>query len=214
MSISAGRGEPIRLTLAGKELDWECLPIDYGAMKKDREGFPCGQAPRFVDDEVDMVQSNAILRHLGRKYDLYGSNLKENAQVDMIIETVESIKGKYLTLVYTDNLEDTSKDAYWKTHLDLDSIEGRNSGAHFAYLDALVKKLSGDGPFALGSTWSIADIVVFDIVDRHINIWGDDFKTGYPDLTALHEAVAAIPGIKAYLASDRRPQKQNGNSLG
>ena len=208
MSISAGRGEPIRLTLAGKELDWECLPIDYGAMKKDREGFPCGQAPRFVDDEVDMVQSNAILRHLGRKYDLYGSNLKENAQVDMIIETVESIKGKYLTLVYTDNLEDTAKDAYWKTHLDLDSIEGRNSGAHFAYLDALVKKLSGDGPFALGSTWSIADIVVFDIVDRHINIWGDDFKTEYPDLTAVHAAVAEIPGVKTYLASDRRPEKQ------
>ena len=208
MFISAGRGEPIRLTLAGKELDWECLPIDYGAMKKDREGFPCGQAPRFVDDEVDMVQSNAILRHLGRKYDLYGSNLKENAQVDMIIETVESIKGKYLTLVYTDNLEDTAKDAYWKTHLDLDSIEGRNSGAHFAYLDALVKKLSGDGPFALGSTWSIADIVVFDIVDRHINIWGDDFKTEYPDLTAVHAAVAEIPGVKTYLASDRRPEKQ------
>ena len=208
MFISAGRGEPIRLTLAGQELDWECLPIDYGAMKKDREGFPCGQAPCFVDDEVDMVQSNAILRHLGRKYDLYGSNLKENAQVDMIIETVESIKGKYLTLVYTDNLEDTAKDAYWKTHLDLDSIEGRNSGAHFAYLDALVKKLSGDGPFALGSTWSIADIVVFDIVDRHINIWGDDFKTEYPDLTAVHAAVAEIPGVKTYLASDRRPEKQ------
>lgn len=44
-------------------------------------------------------QSNAIMRHLGRKYDMYGSNEREMQQVDELVDGIEAIKGKYLGYV-------------------------------------------------------------------------------------------------------------------
>ncbi len=183
-------------------------------MKSDKVGYPCGQVPRFQDDTVDMVQSNAIVRHLARKHDLYGSDLKENAVVDMVIETIESLKAKYLALIYEDQLSDDAKSAYFKARIDVSGAEGRNSGAHFAYLDCMLKKCQNGGEFALGEKFSVADIMIFDIVDMHLRIYGDDFKSAWPALVACHESVAALPGVAAYLKSDRRHAQQNGNPLG
>ena len=214
ISVSSGRGEPIRLILAAKGLEFVDMPIDFPAMKSDRDAFPCGQAPRFQDDTVDMVQSNAIVRHLGRKHDMYGSDLKEQALVDQILDTVESIKIKYLALIYEGQLSDEAKADYYKLRIDEAGTKERNGGAHFAYLDCMLKKMSGDGPFVLGSKLTIADILVFDIVDMHLRIYGDEFKSAWPALAAHHDAVAALPNVAAYLASEKRHGQQNGNSLG
>lgn len=47
-----------------------------------------------------MVQSNAILRHIARKHGLNGSNEKEHCLIDVAIEGVESIRSKYVGLIY------------------------------------------------------------------------------------------------------------------
>jgi glutathione S-transferase P len=212
--IYTGRGEPIRLILASQDVDFDDLPVDFAAMKSDKIGFPCGQVPRFQDDTVDMVQSNAIIRHLARKYNMYGADLKEQAMVDQILETVESIKVKYLALIYEDQLSDEAKAAYYKARIDVAGAEGRNGGAHFAYLDCMLKKYQNGGQFILGEKFSAADIVLFDTVDMHLRIYGDEFKRAFPALAAHHDAVAAVPSVAAYLASDRRHPQQNGNPLG
>jgi glutathione S-transferase len=183
-------------------------------MKADKVGFPCGQAPRFQDDTVDMVQSNAIVRHLGRKHDMYGTDLKEQALVDQVMDAVESIKLKYLNLIYQDQLSDEAKAAYFKLHIDASGAVERNGGAHFAYLDCMLKSHKDGGAFVLGSQLSVADITLFDIVDAHVRIYGDEFKTAWPALAAHHDAVAGLPTVAAYLSSDRRHPKQNGNALG
>jgi hypothetical protein len=36
----------------------------------------------------------------------------------------------------------------------------------------------------------------------------------YPDLVAFHAHISELPGIKEYLASDKRSAKVNGNGLG
>lgn len=59
---------------------------------------------RFVDDEVDICQSNAICRHLGRKHDMYGASRAEAAVIDEVLDGVEDVRRKYLTLVYQDAL--------------------------------------------------------------------------------------------------------------
>lgn len=184
-------------------------------MKTDLEAFPCGQAPRYVDDDVDMVQSNAIVRHLGRKLDMYGDgSLAAAAQVDMVIDTVEGIKLKYLELIYKQELADDAKAAYWTAHVDAATVHDRNGGTHFSYLDCMLHKRAGAGPFALGATLSVADIMAFDIFDAHLRIWGDALAAAFPRLAAHHKAVGEVPGIAAYLASDRRHPQQNGTPLG
>ena len=41
-----------------------------------------------------------------------------------------------------------------------------------------------------------------------------EIQENFPLLFAHHERVAAIPAIAAYLSSDKRHAKVNGNSLG
>ena len=45
---------------------------------------PHPSLPRYIDDEVDMCQSIAILRHVGRKWGLYGASRAETARVDEV----------------------------------------------------------------------------------------------------------------------------------
>ena len=52
------------------------------------------------------------------RYQLYGSNRREQALVDESIDAVEDLQCKYLPLVYMDKLSDEGKANYWKTHGD------------------------------------------------------------------------------------------------
>ena len=180
------------------------MPIDFPAMKADSVGFPCGQCPRLEDEDVDMVQSGAIVRHLARKHDMYGDNLKEQAMVDMIIESVETLRSKYGALIFEDKLSEEGKKAYFADRVDVAGTEKRNGGAHWAYLDRLMKKHQGVGPYVLGAKLSVADIVLYEAVAINIGIFEDEFRSAWPALAAHHDAVAALPSVAEYLASDRR----------
>lgn len=168
--------------------------------------------PRYTDDSVDLCQSNAILRHIGRKYNLYGGeSLSDQAHVDAILEGVEALRLKYGTLVYQAQLENEAKTAYISEHVDPSTKHGRNGGAHLAHLAALL----GAKEWMVGSGVTIADVAVFDIVDLHMRILGEEMKKWYGEtLVAHHARVAALPGVAAYLASPLRLEKVNGNGLG
>lgn len=208
-----GRGEPIRLTLSALGIEFEDLAVDYSTMKTDRQSFPFGQCPRYQDEDVDMVQSNAIIRHLARKYNLYGSSLKDNASVDMYIDGVESFVLMYLKLIYQELLSDEAKEEYWSTRLDPNNHIGRNGGCHFSFLVNLLEKYGSDG-YAVGNALTMADIAVFNLVDLHLRLWPEELPATWPVLLAHHKKIASIPGIATYLSSTRRHEQVNGNKLG
>lgn len=210
-----GRGEPIRLVFAALKKELQEEPVDRGVLKGDRTHYPFGQVPRYRDDQVDMCQSNAILRHLGRKHGLYGRTDKDMCMVDMLLDGVEAIKLKYLNMIYGDRLSDESKEAFFRSHCDPETTAERNGGAHFQYLSDLISgnDASGSG-FCVGSDLTIADIVVFDMVDMMLRIYGDSFCHKMPKLCALHGKIASLEGIKTYIDSGRRHTQQNGIALG
>ena len=43
---------------------------------------------------------------------------------------------------------------------------------------------------------------------------GLELPPQYPDLVAYHGRIAALPGLKEYLASSDRPEQVNGNKMG
>ncbi|KAI3428024.1 hypothetical protein D9Q98_006410 [Chlorella vulgaris] len=206
-----GRGEPIRVALAAKGVEFEHVDVDYAEMKSDLTKYKFNQCPRLVDDDVDVCQSNAVLRHVGRKYDMYGKGLKEAAAVDEVVDGVEAFKTKYLALIYQDELADAAKQTFWDTHCEPASISGRNSGIHLAYISKLA---------APGTSWlvsdelSIADIAVWDMFDLLARIFPDTLAAAYPDLGAHHAALAAVPSVRAYLEGPLRLPKVNYNGLG
>ena len=61
--------------------------------------------PYYCDGEVKLTQSDAILRHLGRKNGLYGCSDADTAMIDMLIDTAKDLKmSLVLPNVYMRNL--------------------------------------------------------------------------------------------------------------
>merc|ERR1719480_383236 len=69
-----------------------------------------GQLPALVDpDYGTIVQSNAILRYLGRKLDIYGD---DPTFTDMVLDGVEDWRSPYATLIYTEKLAAEALETY------------------------------------------------------------------------------------------------------
>ena len=48
--------------------------------------------PYYIDGNVKLTQSHAILRHLGRQHGLYGLDDKHASEIDMLLDTIKDIK--------------------------------------------------------------------------------------------------------------------------
>uniref|UniRef100_A0A7S0WFA7 glutathione transferase n=1 Tax=Chlamydomonas leiostraca TaxID=1034604 RepID=A0A7S0WFA7_9CHLO len=207
-----GRAEVMKLALEYAKVAYEIGLVDYQTMKADKEHYPFGQCPRYTDDQVDLVQSNTILRYIARKYNLDGKTDVEKAIVDMAMEGVESLRGKYVALIYQDQLAEPAKEAFAKAHIHKDSTAGRNGGAHLDYLDWFLRK-SGTGHVA-GTSITMGDLCVWEMLDLLLRVFPDIIKAEYPALAKFHADISEAPGIKEYLASDRRLAQVNNNNLG
>ncbi|EFJ47313.1 hypothetical protein VOLCADRAFT_92063 [Volvox carteri f. nagariensis] len=215
-----GRAEVLRLAIVAGGDDFDTVDVNYAEQKGDREKYPFGQCPRLVDGDIDLVQSNTIARYLARKYNLQGKTEKEICAVDMIMEGVESLRVKYVNLVYNDQLADAAKEAYWKTYFDKETTTGRNGecgesgggGAHIQYLTNFLVK--NGGQYCVGDSLTIADLCLWEIVDLHMRIFGDQIQETYPELVSFQSFISELPGIKEYLAGPKRLSEPNANKLG
>ncbi|GBF92103.1 hypothetical protein Rsub_04450 [Raphidocelis subcapitata] len=211
-----GRAEVAKLVCAYAKEPWKLVEHSYEEQKNDLDTWPFGQSPRAVDEDsgANIVQSNAIIRHLARKHKLYGANEEEMTKVDILLDAVEDLRMKYVPLIYVGKLEPKAKEEYWKTHGDKAGINGRNGGAHFEYLERLLKKAGGT--WFVGPAPTAADLAVYDIIHLHLRdqLFPEEMKAQYPGLVAHHDRVEALPGVKEYLASPDRLAAPNNNGLG
>ena len=61
--------------------------------------------PYYIDGDVKLTQSHAILRHLGRQHGLYGLDDNHASEIDMLLDTGRDIKmGLILPNVVMKNL--------------------------------------------------------------------------------------------------------------
>nr|XP_033775707.1 glutathione S-transferase P 1-like [Geotrypetes seraphini] len=99
-----GCAEATRLLLGDRGAEWkeEVVPLQkwFAGEVNLKKTAVFGQIPQFKDGDFVLYQSNTILRYLGRKYDLYGSNIKEAAVIDMVNDGVEDLRKKYASVVY------------------------------------------------------------------------------------------------------------------
>lgn len=212
-----GRGDVIRLALAQTGVDWAEEGVDYAAMKQGGADFPFAQAPAFKHNGLRVVQMDAILRYIGREWGLYGTNNAESTQIDMIMGGVESLRGEYVKLCYAGQFSEEAKNAYKMNHVDAAGLATHNNGAHMQYLEDLLARSDSfvATGFAVGNKVSLADFHLYDLVHLHVRpACLPAEMQAFPNLMRLHDNVAALPAIKAFLESDRRPEQVNGNKLG
>ncbi|KAK9816206.1 hypothetical protein WJX74_004486 [Apatococcus lobatus] len=192
------RAEPLKVALAGKGIAYKLENISLEAVKN-LEEYPFGQAPRYKDESVDLVQTNAILRHIGRKYNMYGQGLEQQADIDVLLEGIQDFIPKiYQALVV--NKDESSKADFWANHGDPSSKQSKTAGAHFAYLDAYIRR--SQGSYAVGDSFTIADAALFSFLHNVIQpTFGDKLAASYPDLQAHSKRIAELPVLKSYLES-------------
>ncbi|PSC70419.1 flagellar associated [Micractinium conductrix] len=205
-----GAAEVIRLTLAAAGVDFENENLPgTEVLKQDLDTYSFGQCPRYHDADCDLVQTPAILRYLARKHDLYGGSgsIVEQARIDQLLDGMQDLRPKIMPLVYRDAFQtDEARAEFWGTHAEPEAAKGQCRGAHMLYIDAFVAKHGKDG-FAVGGQLSVADLVLFDLVELHQRVFGERFDKQYPAMAAHHAKIGVLPAVADYLASALRPEK-------
>jgi glutathione S-transferase len=167
--------------------------------------LPFGQLPQLkYDNGLVLVQSAAILRHLGRTHGAYGKDEAEACRVDIALDGASDMRRPYSKLVYQDALAEGPKAEYAATSL-------AEWTAHFERFIAA----NPAGPeWLAASTCTIADYALFDLITTILRTFPDALAAA-PLLTAWVARVAARPALAAYIKEDpAHRQVANGNRLG
>ncbi|GAB4813098.1 hypothetical protein N2152v2_000144 [Parachlorella kessleri] len=200
------RAEPIKLALAaaGVEFDFEATPKEQ--LKQDLDHYKFGQVPRYVDDEVDLCQMAAIVRHIGRKYGLMGKTEAQHAAVEEVMEAIGELHGTgFVTYIRATSQEDFDalKESFWKEHIEPGSETAPGSrGAHAAYLSRILA--ANKTGYFVGDGLTIADLVVANTLELFIAVYKERLSGTWPDLVEHHDRVMGQEKIAAYLQSPQR----------
>jgi len=108
-----GLAQPIRMLLAYTETKYEdkyyvCGPAPTFDKScwfdiKYSLGLDFPNLPYYVDGDIKITQSNAILRYIGRKNNLLGTNETERIRVDMMENEIGDFRSAFVSLCYNPN---------------------------------------------------------------------------------------------------------------
>nr|ACU45083.1 glutathione s-transferase pi [Pfiesteria piscicida] len=185
-----GRADAIRALLYVADVEFEDKRVtfeEWGALKAEQ---PFGQIPVWRDGDLVLAQSGAITRHLARKYNFYGKDLNESAQVD---EAVESVRDVFDALVkVTISAEfDSLKDEF------VASLPQK-----LGPLEKILARNGGDG-FLVGSGISLADFEAWHLLNNFVAPF-KKFNEGKSvlgeSLQAYLDRVNAVPAIARFVS--------------
>ena len=171
---------------------------------------------RFVDEKIHpfpnlpylvtpagatYVQSNAILRHLGRAFDLYGDRSDEAAQtrIDELFEQLTDVRNESIVNYYCPEIKPEFITGTVPFYLEIIS----------RYLQWSEEKgFRGNGPFFFGAKPTVVDFVSFEIFDVALQIPAvaekrAEYEAAHPQIFAHLAAVKALPELAEYFAGEQ-----------
>jgi glutathione S-transferase len=213
-----GRGEFVRLALEAGGIPYHDRAIEAGddgwdALGKDMERprkTPPFAPPYLVAGTMTIAQTANILLYLGQKYGLAPKAIAGRLWVNQCQLTIADMVAEA-----HDSHHPISSGAYYEDQ----KPEAKKRAKDFReermpkFLGYFEEALAGRGDWLAGANWSYADLSLFHLIDGLRFAFPKRMATlekDLPRLVKLHDAVADIPGIKAYLASDRRQPFANG----
>ncbi|KAK8739209.1 hypothetical protein OTU49_003533 [Cherax quadricarinatus] len=190
-----GLAQPIRLLLeyTGTEFEdkfYVCGPApDYDKscwfdIKEDL-GLDFPNLPYYIDGDVKITQSNAILRYISRKHDLVGKTEEEKIRVDILENQAMDFRNGFVRLCY----------------LEFNLQKQR-------YLDALPKTIKtfseflGTRPWFAGDNITFVDFLMYELLDQHLQL-DDTCLKNAKNLQEFQKRFEDLEPIKKYMASPR-----------
>ena len=204
-----GLAQPIRFLLAyvqapfsevrlGVNQDGSLVEDESADWNAHREtlGVPFPNLPYLIDSsggqEVRLTQSNAVLRYLARRFDLYGDAEADRVAIDVLQDEAYDFRNKITAAAYT--LGDEYEAAF----------EEFETTAIPRHLDGLEHYLSERGAttYFVGSRRTLVDFVLYELLwQARLMVPGSIGASNRPSLHAFIEAFAEDPKIVAYMQS-------------
>ncbi|ELK13262.1 Glutathione S-transferase P 2 [Pteropus alecto] len=161
-----------------------------------------GQLPKLQDGDLTLYQSNAILRHLGRSFGLYGKDQREAALVDMVNDGVADLRNLCGHLIHHDCEEDKAR--YMRDlpeHLKpFETLLAQNQGGQAFIVGNQTPASSHLLPPTPTLQISFADYNLLDLLLTH-QVLTPGCLDAFPLLSAYVARLSARPKLKAFLAS-------------
>jgi glutathione S-transferase len=203
-----GRGEFVRLPLEAAGIAYvDCArERDEEALVANMERYGGGGpfAPPYLElDGSTIAQVANILLYLGERHEL--APAKERYWVNQLQLTVADLIAEVHNVHHPVSVSDYYRDQKPEAARAAKTMREERIPKFLDHFEAATTAISGD--WLTGRRWSYADTSLFQIVEglrymfprRMAAVEGD-----YPGLIGLHDRVAELPGIAAYLASERR----------
>ncbi|XP_075539323.1 glutathione S-transferase Mu 1-like [Dermacentor variabilis] len=188
-------GQPIRNLLVYKGVQFEDKrfkvgpPPEYDKWHEERStlGLTFPNLPYYVDDDVRLTQSLAILRYLGRKHDLVARNDEETTELNVIEQQARDL---CLSLAYVAE-PDTKLEHGVESH-------AKKLGEVLAPWDDFLACRK----WTLGDRLTYVDFLLYEGLDWHREFKAETLQR-YPHIVEYLKRFEELPNIKEYFASGR-----------
>jgi len=194
--------EPIRLVFAYAGVEYEDVRLDrekdnWPALKAN---YPWGTLPVLEIDGKMLAQSLAILRYLGKQFNLAGDTAFESGKCDEMVEAMADLGNASRTTFMEPN-------AVKKAEM-LAKLKEETFSKFFGKWNEILEK---NGGFLVGKRFSYADICIATFLQLYNDNLGEGGQPAnlfekYPALQAHQEKVFNAPGIKEWV--EKRPKTQ------
>jgi glutathione S-transferase len=187
------RVEAIRVILEELAIPYEDQKISSGTWAEMKSDTPFGALPSYRKGDIEIFQSQAIIRHLARTHGLYGSTEVERVRCDVIEEAIS-------------DLNELVGKAPWRTNFtkDREDYIANELGPMLDQLERFLKSNPNPGGFWVGSSLTFVDLIAFAILDST----GAMFPESLENCAALRKfcsQIASRTRIAEYINSGRRP---------
>ncbi len=205
-----GRGEFVRLALEAAELPYIDAARDAGedgllADLNARTGRTPFAPPYLALDGFVIAQVANILMYLGERHDMAPSNMADRLWLNQtqltIADLVSEVHNVHHPVAMMDYYDDQKSEAARAAKQFRDERLPKFLG-HFE--DAAQ---ANPGEWLIDHRWTYCDTSLFQVIDGLRYMFPKRMKTlepDYPNLIRIRDQVADLPGIRAYLKSDRR----------
>lgn len=193
-----GRAEQIRLMFALNSVPFSENPAANWLELK--PSTPFGMLPvlteRSDDGEFVLGESGAVMRHLARRFEMYGSDDRHCAICDALADFVADARTKYIAVAYAGTLgtSEATIAAFWEQLPHTLAVLER----------ALQRSTSPDAGWFVGDKLTFADVATFDYIDA-LETLRPGCLADYAGLVAFAAKFRALPTIAPFLAERTRP---------